>query len=196
MERLNLNHEAEAAYEIFNLSLHEGVRVKNLIIFEAIKGQLLLDELYPDDDDAPRALSTKSGCIERCLKTLDSEAEKQLLLFIFVEVHSNSLKAFKLFTEVPNMINRAMRDNNADGDEGLQGQLKKMLLKVTAEKLSEQSKDILEIVSMIKRSKYDFNNFMQMNGDDIDIEQTMRKVIKNVKSGFGQKVEDDDDDDF
>lgn len=164
-----LNHEGESLGDVFTMPKEDYNRVKYAVAFETFRGCIMKDELYPDDDDAPRTLTTKSGCLEACYRHIDTEAQKELLLFIFLEHHERWLDKYKMHTQLGDKLsdfeNRLSNDDDIDETEK---EFKLMMLKLLAGKTRKENKGIQRIIDIIKKSRYDFNTFIDLYEADDD----------------------------
>lgn len=186
-----LNHEGESLGDVFTMPKSDYNRVKYAIVFETFKGCIMTDELYPDEEEAPRTLTTKSGCLEACYNHIDTEAQKELLLFIFLEHHERWLDKYKIHTRLGDKLSEFERELQGKDDE--EAEFKLMMLKMLSGKSRKESKGVQRIIDTIKKAKYDFNNFIDLyelntdgqNTDDID---------SLIKKALGKDGEDSTDD--
>jgi hypothetical protein len=186
-----LNHEGESLGDVFTMPQSDYNRVKYAIVFETFKGCIMTDELYPDQDDAPRTLTTKSGCLEACYSHIDTEAQKELLLFIFLEHHERWLDKYKVHTRLGDKLKdfeKELQDNDDD-----EAEFKLMMLKMLSGRSKKESKGVKRIIDTVKKSKYNFDNFINIyesnndgqNTDDID------SLIKKALDKDGEDSSDD-----
>ena len=180
-----LNHDGESLGDVFTMSKDEYNRVKYAIAFETFKGCLMIDELYPDPDDAPRTLTTKSGCLEACYKHVDTEAQKELLLFIFLEHHERWLDKYKMHTRLDDALLDIEKElENRDDEES---EFKLMMLKMLSTKNKRENKAIKRVIDVIKKSKYNFDTFITLyeSNDDgkinTDIDDMINSALKKDK---------------
>lgn len=165
MKSICLNHDGENAVEMFDLTKDDGHRIKNLITFETLKGYLLSDELYTDDS-APRILTTKSGCIERCLDRLYTDSEKAFFFMIFINTHDGIGKAYSIYKHLDEHIERMTQgDDYTNLDDGIDGQLKRLIVKKISQDIKQKFSLIGEVLECIKNNNYNYELFMDEFSD-------------------------------
>ena len=185
-----LNHDGESLGDVFTMPKSDYNRVKYAIVFETFKGCIMTEELYPDHDDAPRTLTTKSGCLEACYQHISTEAQKELLLFIFLEHHERWLNKYKIHTQLGSKLDEFEKELEDEEDD--EKEFKLIMLKMLSGKSKKESKGIQRIIDTIKKSKYNFDNFIdlyELGNDDqnnTDIDDLINKALKkDTRDGLG-----------
>lgn len=191
------NHEGDTATEMLNLTEEDANRIRNLIAFETIKGHLLADELYPDEK-APKALTTKSGCMERCLKNIYNEQEKTLMFMIFNNFHEGIGKIYHLHEGLAKHMTRFKAEVLDDAEDSeINNQLKSLIMKKIENDLTDKLKIVDKVVEVIKETKYDYNTFnsvfTERYGDLTDLLQDALKSMRNRVMRIDRDDEDDED---
>ena len=72
MLNIQFDHNKDSLCEVFGVNESTNHRIKMIILFESYSGIIKIDELAKQGSDIYasefRSLSTKSGCLERCLE--------------------------------------------------------------------------------------------------------------------------------
>lgn len=192
MDIITLNHDAETATEMLNLKKEDGQRIRNLITFETIKGHLLADELYSDDSVAPRTLTTKSGCIERCLDRLYNESEKALFFMLFINAHEGVGKAYMLYKHLDMHMQRFISNSDVDiSDNSIDGRLKKLVLEKIKQDIKDRFSIIDDVISHMKTSNYNYELFMDSFTEEHgDLTYAISDALSVAKNSLSHNDED------
>lgn len=191
----DMNHDAEEIFQVFNLTEEEGHRVKYAIAFESFKGCMMTDELYPEPEDAPRTLTTKSGCLERCYQHIDTVAQKELLLFCFLEYHEKWIDRYRTFSRIPKKlaeIEEEFRSKDDDEMSEFEKEAKIMIIKLMQAKAKNETRGVQHVIDCIRKAKYDFAKFVELydsDEKDDDIEDLINKALgKDEKDNDDEKL--------
>lgn len=195
MKNLVLNHDAETSTGMFNLKPEDAQRIRNLITFETLKGYMLSDELYEDDDKAPRILTTKSGCIERCLDHLETDSEKALFFLIFVAAHDGIGKCYMIYRHLDKHISKLKESSSfLNIEDGLEGQLKELIVKKITQDITEKFSALDSIFDCIKKNNYNFDLFMdEYTSKYGDLTDNISETLTSAKKTMHDDEDIDED---
>lgn len=198
VQHTQLNHEAEKLYDVFNMSEDDAMRIKYAIAFETIKGALMEEELYPDasEDEIPRNLTTRSGCLERCYIHVSTEAQKEMLLLTFMQNYEKWDKGYHLYkatrkkmdkmnAEIGVIMNGKMMD-----DAEIAG--KKAIVEMVFARIKKETIGIEYIVNAIRQSKYHLDRFINIYEETLQKEGINDMISKSMR---GEEPDHDDSDD-
>lgn len=196
MNSITLNHDAETATEMLNLKKEDGIRIRNIITFETLKGYLLSDELYEDNDNAPRVLTTKSGCIERCLDHLYNDSEKALFFMLFLNAHEGVGKLYTLYSHLDEHMTKLKNSKTYSNlEDGLAGELKRLIVKKITIDIKDKFSVLDVALDCMKRNNYSFDLFMdEYSVKHGDLTDNISDALSSMKNNFSQSNDDEDND--
>lgn len=184
MNDIKLNHDAEKVTDMFNLTSEDGTRIRNIITFETIKSNVLVDELYEDEDAAPRNIKTKSGCIERCLNHFDKSEEKAMFFMLFLRLHEGINMAYSVHKNMDRHIERFLSEENINSDS-LEGTLKKLIVQKIRDDISSKFSVFDKIIECMKQANYNYELFENIYSEKYgDLTDSLSNAISSAKNNF------------
>ena len=189
------NHEEEIFHRALSISDDVKNIVREKIFFSSFSNALQAMDLFEDINDAPRALSTVTGDLEKCLQLTDGHEE-----------YEYALLCFTMYQRLTKPILAEYKMKNSTDPEDREARLKHriieaiMELKREADRAeSDEDSDypdeekgpfavnqerMLTRLTYIKKSKYNFNIYMNlMKGvkttkSDFDIEGLLGNILE------------------
>ena len=183
MLNIQFDHNKDSLCEVFGVNESTNHRIKMIILFESYSGIIKIDELAKQGSDIYasefRSLSTKSGCLERCLEHLSSDAEIGLLMFEFLHLHEIICETYAKHTKLPEKINELIEEIKEDDSlDELEKELKLGMLKlVTKKELGKKDKETEKIINAIKSANYDFHKFLYRYDENFDVDIMLDDIL-------------------
>ncbi len=157
-------HESGKINDALGLSYEQDIKCREVVFFSAISNHFIGMELFDNEDEKPRSLSTLTGDLEKALSLLDSDIEKYYMLLLFRNTHTLALEVIAKF----NLMNKI-------GDSEKK-KLKLMLdlleVKLEEKKQEEEDFDFFSPTEMFKKieyvqqSRYNFNKYLELVTND------------------------------
>ena len=180
---IQFDHDKESLFEVFGVDENTNYRIKMIILFESYSGIIKIDELQSEGEDIYssefRVLSTKSGCLERCLEHLSNDAEKALLIFEFLHLHEIICERYTKHTKLPEKIKELIEEINKDDSlDELEKELKLGMLKlVTKKELGKKDNETEKIIKAIKSANYDFHKFLFLYDKNFNVDIMLDDIL-------------------
>jgi hypothetical protein len=169
--------------------------VREKIFFSSFSNALQAMDLFEDIDDAPRALSTVTGDLEKCLQMTDSQEE-----------YEYALLSFTMYQRLTKPILAEYRMKNSTDPEDREAMLKHRIIEAIMElkrgahkEESEEDEDypdeekgpfavnqtrMMTRIKYVKKSNYNFKKYMNMmtgvndSKSDFDIEDLLGNILE------------------
>ncbi len=183
MLNIEFDHNKESLCEVFGLTDSINHKIKMIILFESYSCIIKLDELEKEGSDIHasefRSLSTKSGCLERCLEHLTNDAEIGLLMFEFLDIHDKVCERYTRHTKFPEKIKELMDEIKEDDSlDELEKELKLGMLKlVTKKELGKKDVETEKIIKAIKSADYDFHKFLYRYDENFNVDIMLDDIL-------------------
>lgn len=188
------NHDEEIFHRALSISDDVKNVVREKIFFSSFCNGLQAMDLFEDINDAPRALSTVTGDLEKCLQLTDGHEE-----------YEYALLCFTMYQRLTKPILAEYKMKNSTDPEDREAMLKHriieaiMELKREADKSDDDSEEypdeekgpfavnqtrMMTRLKYVKKSNYNFNKYMNlMQGisdtkSDFDIEGLLGNIMK------------------
>lgn len=182
------NHSKDAFHEAMNIPSYVRTKCRERIFFSSISNALQRIELFEDEDDAPKDMSTVTGDLQRCLKMITDPLEYEYTLLTFYGHQRMAMEAFgkykflnskdqskedKLKLSIINLIQELRSDDDDDDEE-----------EDAVDKLN--SSTLLERINIVKQSHYNFDTYLKLvikklstRGDsDFNVDDFLKDVFK------------------
>ena len=189
------NHDEQIFHRALNISDDIKNIVREKIFFSSFSNALQAMDLFEDIDDAPRALSTVTGDLEKCLQMTDSQEE-----------YEYALLSFTMYQRLTKPILAEYRMKNSTDPEDREAMLKHRIIEAIMElkrgadkEESENDEDypdeekgpfavnqtrMMTRIKYVKKSNYNFKKYMNMmtgvndSKSDFDIEGLLGNIMK------------------
>jgi hypothetical protein len=158
------NHDSENFHESLNIPDELRIKCRERILFTAISNSLQRTELYEDESDAPKSLTTVSGDLQRCLHIITDELEYEYTLIMFNTYQRMASESFAYYKF--SIVNQR---NNED-------RIKTKIMELV-EELRENSNDedaeelfinrlnkktMMKRINLVKCSHHNFDTYMNL----------------------------------
>ena len=81
MKELLFNHEYKSIHEALGVEDERRNYLHGVILYNIAYQKIMFEELFDDEDNAPRNLRTKTGVIERFLEAAQTEEERLIMMW-------------------------------------------------------------------------------------------------------------------
>lgn len=159
------NHSKDAFHEAMNIPSYVRTKCRERIFFSSISNALQRIELFEDEDDAPKDMSTVTGDLQRCLKMISDPLEYEYTLLTFYGHQRMAMEAFgrykflnskdqskedKLKLSIINLI-QELKSNDDDDDDEEEDAVDKL-----------NSSTLTERINIVKQSQYNFDTYLKL----------------------------------
>lgn len=160
----NFDHEAKHLDDALNFPKSTMKKCKERIIFCSFANYLQGKELYNDEQDIPKSMTTGSGDLQRTLSLIDNQSEFEFTLFTFKNTQSIGKMAISYHRFMSNL-----------GNSGKDRAKAKIMALAADVKLREEAANegvtdidmfspraLVKRLDLVKQSHYDFNIYLNM----------------------------------
>lgn len=181
-----LNHEVDNFHEALGITDYTRTKCRERIFFSAISNALQRDELFEDEDDAPKDMRTVTGDLQRCLRLITDPLEYEYTLLIFQPSQRTAMKSVALYL--------AMKDRRIDKEDILKIKLFDLLEKMHDKDQNDEDdepqidmidrKTMMKRCELVKNSHYNFDTYMNMlkrwaNSTDSDVDDLLKNIFND-----------------
>jgi hypothetical protein len=85
-------HEAEKINDALGLSYEQDAKCREVIFFSAFSNYFIGVDLFDNEEERPKSLSTLTGDLEKALSLLKDDREKSYMLLLFKTTHNLALE--------------------------------------------------------------------------------------------------------
>jgi hypothetical protein len=166
LKTINFDHSEEGFHAAIGADENLIVRCRERIFFSHFANTLQSIELFKDRDDAPRAMTTVTGDLERCLRAISDPLEYEITLLHFMPFHRLATEAYAHY----HFIN----DPENSSEDKLKLELMKMVSKLKSLKDGDHDDDdksddinidtVTNRIDVVKKSQYNFSRYMELMG--------------------------------
>jgi hypothetical protein len=160
------NHEIENFHQAMGISDDIRTKCRERIFFSTMSNALQVQELFEDQDDAPKEMRTVTGDLQRCLRMITDPLEYEYTLMVFnnaqrmatetmayykhmLESHNNREDRVKMkILELMEEIRGSKDDDDEEDDEAPVDRLNR--------------KTMVKRIKLIKNSHHNFDTYMNM----------------------------------
>jgi hypothetical protein len=94
LKERDFNHDKDEFHEAMNIPGYIRTKCRERIFFAAFSNALQRAELFEDEDDAPKDMSTVTGDLQRCLKMINDPLEYEYTLLTFYGHQRMAMEAY------------------------------------------------------------------------------------------------------
>lgn len=167
LKEREFNHSKDQFHEAMNIPSYVRTKCRERIFFSSMSNALQRKELFEDEDDAPKDMSTVTGDLQRCLKMITDPLEYEYTLLTFYGHQRMAMEAYgkykflnsneqskedKLKLSIINLI-QELKSNDDDDDEDSHEEDE--IDKITVN-------TVMKRVSIVKDSHYNFDTYLKM----------------------------------
>lgn len=111
---VNFNHEAREISKSLNIDEKRSTQLDAMLIYNIINQEMMVRNLFDDQEEAPINLRTKTGLLERCFENTKCEEERVYLVWEYAKLDMRLKDDNKLQAVMTGM---AMLYEVVNGDE-------------------------------------------------------------------------------
>jgi hypothetical protein len=157
-------HDAEKINDALGLSHEQDTKCREVVFFSAFSNYLIGAELFDDDSERPRSLSTMTGDLEKAMSLLETDKEKSYMLLLFRNNHNLALEILTKYKLL----------ESADKYERKKLDLILGLLELKLEEKKKEEKDdneefeyyspteMFKRIDYVKESRYNFQKYYNL----------------------------------
>lgn len=160
-EIFTFDHTDSNFHNALGVSSETDNKIVEIVFFSAISNHLLGRELFDNEDDIPKSLMTVTGDLEKSLKYVNNQLERDYLLLVFRKFHEMAVDCVAKYGAIQQ-------------SDGLSKRKILITLQALEIKLQEDRTEdsYISPTSMFKRikcvidSKYNFDKYMELLRED------------------------------
>lgn len=167
LKEREFNHSKDQFHEAMNIPSYVRTKCRERIFFSSMSNALQRKELFEDEEDAPKDMSTVTGDLQRCLRMITDPLEYEYTLLTFYGHQRMAMEAYgkykflnsneqskedKLKLSIINLI-QELKSNDDDDDEDSHEEDE--IDKITVN-------TVMKRVSIVKDSHYNFDTYLKM----------------------------------
>jgi len=165
MEKVfQFNHEAENLQNALSISNETNKKIQEIILYSSATNYLLGRELFDNDNERPKQLTTVTGDLEKALSFVETEEEKAYLLLKFQSLQELMVECIGKY--------RMLMDAKTSTQRNKAGMIIQLLSLKMEEQLEEKDAEIkehfispiglLNRIRFVKESRYDFKKYLEI----------------------------------
>lgn len=164
LKNREFNHSKEHFHDAMNIPTYVRTRCRERIFFAAFSNALQKQELFEDEDDAPKEMSTVTGDLQRTLSMITDDLEYEYTLLTFYGHQKMAMEAFgrykylnskdkskedKLKLSIINLIEE-LRDKDEEDDDKEEDEVDNITVNT-----------VIKRISIVKDSHYNFETYLK-----------------------------------
>ena len=167
LKERQFNHDKDEFHEAMNIPGYVRTKCRERIFFAAFSNALQRAELFEDEDDAPKDMSTVTGDLQRCLKMINDPLEYEYTLLTFYGHQRMAMEAYGRYKYL-NSTSQSKEDKIKLSIINLMMDLKdKQDDEETNNKEEDEIDNItvnttIKRISLVKSSHYNFETYLKL----------------------------------
>ena len=167
LKERQFNHDKDEFHEAMNIPGYVRTKCRERIFFAAFSNALQRAELFEDEDDAPKDMSTVTGDLQRCLKMINDPLEYEYTLLTFYGHQRMAMEAYGRYKYL-NSTSQSKEDKIKLSIINLMMDLKdKQDDEETNSKEEDEIDNItvnttIKRISLVKSSHYNFETYLKL----------------------------------
>ena len=177
LQAIKFDHHCEDFTDAIGVSSETDEYCREIVYFTAFSNQLLGKELFPDEKDRPRVLTTITGDLEKSLGFVQTEEQAFYLLLIFRKAHEIAIQAFGQYEQI----------NDANELEKRKMRVSIEQVEITMEEQRKKHGDmfisplkVINKIEYVKESRYNFQKYLE-----IIERESNNSFYEDVRKAFG-----------
>jgi hypothetical protein len=167
LKERDFDHNRDEFHEAMNIPGYIRTKCRERIFFAAFSNALQRAELFEDEDDAPKDMSTVTGDLQRCLKMINDPLEYEYTLLTFYGHQRMAMEAYSRYKYL-NSSSQSKEDKIKLSIINLMMDLKEK--QEDEENNSKEDDEIDNItvnttikrISIVKSSLYNFDTYLKL----------------------------------
>lgn len=163
LKEKEFNHNKEAFHEAMNIPGYMRTKCRERIFFTSFSNALQRVELFEDEDDAPKDMSTVTGDLQRCLRMINDPLEYEYTLLTFYGHQRMAMEAYAKYKYLNStsqskedkiklsIINLIQDLKDSDEDEKEDDEIDNITVNTAIKR-----------ISIVKNSHYNFETYLKL----------------------------------
>lgn len=167
LKERDFNHTKDEFHEAMNIPGYIRTKCRERIFFAAFSNALQRTELFEDEDDAPKDMSTITGDLQRCLKMINDPLEYEYTLLTFYAHQRMAMEAYSRYKYL-NSSSQSKEDKIKLSIINLMMDLKEKQEDEENNSKEEDEIDNITVnttikrISIVKSSLYNFDTYLKL----------------------------------
>jgi len=167
LKERDFNHTKDEFHEAMNIPGYIRTKCRERIFFAAFSNALQRAELFEDEDDAPKDMSTITGDLQRCLKMINDPLEYEYTLLTFYGHQGMAMEAYSRYKYL-NSSSQSKEDKIKLSIINLMMDLKEKQEDEENNSKEEDEIDNITVnttikrISIVKSSLYNFDTYLKL----------------------------------
>jgi len=167
LKERDFNHTKDEFHEAMNIPGYIRTKCRERIFFAAFSNALQRTELFEDEDDAPKDMSTVTGDLQRCLKMITDPLEYEYTLLTFYGHQRMAMEAYSRYKYL-NSSSQSKEDKIKLSIINLMMDLKEKQEDEENNSKEEDEIDNITVnttikrISIVKSSLYNFDTYLKL----------------------------------
>lgn len=169
LKEREFNHSKDNFHEAMNISGYMRTKCRERIFFTSFSNALQRKELFEDEDDAPKDMSTVTGDLQRCLKMITDPLEYEYTLLTFYGHQRMAMEAYAKY--------KFLNSNTQSKEDKLKMSIINLIQELKAKHDEEEEghttdeedeidnitvTNALKRISIVKESHYNFDTYLKI----------------------------------
>jgi hypothetical protein len=167
LKERDYDHNRDEFHEAMNIPGYIRTKCRERIFFAAFSNALQRAELFEDEDDAPKDMSTVTGDLQRCLKMITDPLEYEYTLLTFYGHQRMAMEAYSRYKYL-NSSSQSKEDKIKLSIINLMMDLKEKQEDEENNSKEEDEIDNITVnttikrISIVKSSLYNFDTYLKL----------------------------------
>jgi hypothetical protein len=163
LKEKEFNHNKEAFHEAMNIPGYMRTKCRERIFFAAFSNALQRVELFEDEDDAPKDMSTVTGDLQRCLRMINDPLEYEYTLLTFYGHQRMAMEAYSKY--------KFLNSSSQSREDKIKLSIINLMQDLKDKDDDEQEEDeidnitvntAIKRISIVKTSHYNFETYLKL----------------------------------
>jgi hypothetical protein len=163
LKEKEFNHDKEAFHEAMNIPGYMRTKCRERIFFTSFSNALQRVELFEDEDDAPKDMSTVTGDLQRCLRMINDPLEYEYTLLTFYGHQRMAMEAYSKY--------KYLNSTSQSREDKIKLSIINLIQDLKDKDEDEQEEDeidnitvntAIKRISIVKTSHYNFETYLKL----------------------------------
>jgi hypothetical protein len=165
LKERDFNHNKDAFHEAMNIPSYMRTKCRERIFFASFSNALQREELFEDENDAPKDMSTVTGDLQRCLRMINDPLEYEYTLLTFYGHQRMAMEVYAKF--------KFLNSNSQSKEDKIKMSIINLIHELKSKDDEDDDKEEDEIdninvtnaikrVHYVKKSSYNFDTYLSM----------------------------------
>jgi hypothetical protein len=163
LKERQFNHDKDAFHEAMNIPSYIRTKCRERIFFTSFSNALQRKELFEDEDDAPKDMSTVTGDLQRCLKMITDPLEYEYTLLTFYGHQRMAMEAYGKY--------KYLNSTSQSKEDKIKLSIINLIQDLKESEDEDQEEDeidnitvntAIKRISFVKSSHYNFDTYLKL----------------------------------